>query len=393
MDQAQSELATAVVKAAMEMVEEKVSDAVSWSRGKADAVRQRILSATGKAFEQYYTRTAERFASTKTILYRTDRVPLYEFFVPMSVRRGDDVLSTRHASILTTATPYSVITGLAGSGKSTLLKHLFLDAIQNRQHLPILIELRRLAETEPPDLRSLLYREVVGDERSVSQAIFELQVSRGRFLILLDAFDEVPSAHARTIERQVLELADRFPECPVIMTSRPDERFVSWNAFSELALLPLDRDQAIELVNRLRYEPEVKGRFVGAMKETLFESHQSFLQNPLLLTLMLMTYDQFGSIPSKMHLFYAQAFDTLFMKHDATKEGYRRELFSHLASDDFQRALGAFALASYLRGKTTFAAPELDDLIAKALRVSGFETKCEVGAFRALYPVSWGSSG
>ena len=60
-------------------------------------------------------------------------------------------------------------------------------------------------------------------------------------------------------------------------------------------------------------------KFIDNVKKHLYDKHKSFLSNPLLTTMMLLTFDQFAEIPEKMFLFYEQAFDTLFLKHDATK--------------------------------------------------------------------------
>ena len=65
--------------------------------------------------------------------------------------------------------------------------------------------------------------------------------------------------------------------------------------------------------------------------------HESFASNPLLLNIMLLTYDNYADIPEKLHLFYSNAFETLYIKHDATKGGYKREFKTKLSSDDFKR--------------------------------------------------------
>jgi hypothetical protein len=41
--------------------------------------------------------------------------------------------------------------------------------------------------------------------------------------------------------------------------------------------------------------------------------------------MMLMTFDEFAEITSKMHIFYDQAFNVLYNKHDATKTSFRRK--------------------------------------------------------------------
>jgi hypothetical protein len=69
---------------------------------------------------------------------------------------------------------------------------------------------------------------------------------------------------------------------------------------------------------------------------------------------MLLTYEEFADIPNKMHVFYSQAFDTLFQKHDAGKEQYQRKTYIGLARDDFKACLAAFSAMTYLQGQVSF---------------------------------------
>ncbi len=49
-----------------------------------------------------------------------------------------------------------------------------------------------------------------------------------------------------------------------------------------------------------------------------------YFENPLLLSIMLITYQDSALIPVQLHNFYSSAFDALFFRHDATKAGFRR---------------------------------------------------------------------
>lgn len=88
-----------------------------------------------------------------------------------------------------------------------------------------------------------------------------------------------------------------------------------------------------------------------ALDERLYDNHTSFASNPLLLSIMLLTFDNYAEIPEKLHLFYANAFETLYSKHDATKAGYRRELRCSLSFDYFKKAFACFCFLTYYQGK------------------------------------------
>jgi hypothetical protein len=111
--------------------------------------------------------------------------------------------------------------------------------------------------------------------------------------------------------------------------------------------LPLDLDRAVELVQKVPFDDPVKQKFVGDLRLDLFRRHESFLSNPLLLSIMLLTYRDVAHIPNKLSIFYNQAYESLFQKHDALKSGFQRERQSGLDIQDFGRAFSAFCIQSY----------------------------------------------
>jgi predicted NACHT family NTPase len=127
--------------------------------------------------------------------------------------------------------------------------------------------------------------------------------------------------------------------------------------------------QTLELIRKIRYDKAIKRKFIDRLRSNLFTTHTSFLSNPLLAIMMLLTFDQFAEIPDKMHLFYEQAFDTLFSRHDAMKEGYKRTLHCDCSIDVFKKYLSYFCLASYYEEKFEFNESEALDYITKGLKV------------------------
>jgi hypothetical protein len=362
-----------------ELLKQSAVGAARLGRAGAKRLKEETLVATGRAFKKYYDFSRKKYGWTKTILYRTSPVRLYDYYVHLKVKGPDEKeIDTHNTSSLLSASTHVIITGTAGSGKSTLMRHLFLNSLNIGAYLPIFVELRSLNDA-PGSLLDLLQRQLEAQKLKLSMEALNDLLDGGKFLILLDAFDELDLSLVSQVERDIQRLCDQFGQNAIVVSSRPDERFVGWHSFTELPVLPLSKGQTLELVDRLKYDPAVKQPFRKAVDEVLFSSHRSFLENPLLLTLMLMTYEQFGDIPQKMHLFYAQAFDTLYSKHDATKSGYRREMASRLPSDDFQDVLSAFAILSYLDRQTVFSKSSVLDYLALArettVRPIVFETE------------------
>ena len=62
---------------------------------------------------------------------------------------------------------------------------------------------------------------------------------------------------------------------------------------------------------------------------------------------MLLTFEQYAEVPSKMHLFYREAFAALSVKHDASKGAYKRTLKTGLTADKFADYFAELCSRSY----------------------------------------------
>jgi hypothetical protein len=89
---------------------------------------------------------------------------------------------------------------------------------------------------------------------------------------------------------------------------------------------------------------------------------------------MLLTFDQFSYIPEKIHIFYEQAFEALFFKHDSSKQaGFRRQHYTTLAIDQFRNCLAVFCAASYTRNMLTFSEAEAVESVRVALEYESLD--------------------
>jgi hypothetical protein len=263
-----------------------------------------------------------------------------------------------------------VISGTGGGGKTIFTKYLWLAFFERPNgRIPVFIELRQLNELNSDDLMTLIYHSIVSTHSAVPRETFDRGVRTGLFTFILDGFDEVSLDKKIKAEKQILELGQNNPECIVVVSGRPDDKFDSWQTFSNFRVQPLKRPQVEELISKLEFDKTTKKKFLARLKADLYTKHKSFLSTPLLATLMLLTYNQYADIPEKIHLFYEQAFDTLFARHDALKESFKRDMHSGLPSDLFKKYLSYFCLASYFDSKIEFSESELSTYIAKGLKI------------------------
>jgi hypothetical protein len=247
----------------------------------------------------------------------------------------------------------SIITGSGGSGKSMMMRHLLVSALQAGEKTPVFLELRSLNKNPDSFETAILGTLKVGG-LEVDERFLGVALRAGQFYFLLDGFDEVERATRDRVANQIRTLAEQYPLNRFTVSSRPDTALEDWQGFTTYSLDPLVLDSAVELVSKVPYDEAIKGRFIDAMRRDLFETHRSFLSNPLLLSIMLLTYSDVAHIPQKLSTFYAQAFEALFHRHDALKSGYERERRSGLDIQDFGRAFSAFSVLSYDRREFSF---------------------------------------
>ena len=197
--------------------------------------------------------------------------------------------------------------------------------------------------------------------------MFEDLCALGRFILLLDGFDEVSLDRQDELQKQILSFVDQFPDCTVVLSSRHEQRFAGWQKFTACETLPFTVHQVKELIKRVPFDRKYRDLFVKMINVEFYSKHESFLSNPLLAIMMLMSYRENFDISTAIHLFYEQVFITLFQWHDATKAYKRSKVFD---IDQFQRSFSMFCLLSYYREMYEFSHTEIVDLILQSNKIN-----------------------
>ncbi len=341
-----SNLATSAGKTVLEKITQKCKD--SLNKGEIDF---RI------AFEKYLTESEKNISMAKTILYGQTPHHLYSFFERINIKNGRKRVDTSNVNNILSIGHKIIITGTGGIGKSMLMKHCFLNAISNTQLIPVLIELRGLNEI-PKDnisIEDYVYDTLCIFGFKLEKEYFKYSLETGCYLVLFDGYDEVKNSLSSKVTKEIIDFSNKYPENYVIVSSRPLEEFVGWSDFTECSSLSLNKQQALSLISKLDYDEELKQKFYKQLEEELYDKYESFASNPLLLTIMLMTFEERISIPDNKTDFYEQAFSTLFHRHDATKKGkYKREITSGLGYEDFKKVFSYFCFRSFFKNQYEF---------------------------------------
>ena len=328
----------------------------------------------------YLRNAEEKYSTMKTLLYNDEPKKFYSFYVCNRIRfRGPDsnvegqptyplnmqFIDDATIDKIRKVSRFAIIIGTGGLGKSMMMRHLMLNAIANFDDLkcfPVFVPLKDFDEGAD-SLLEYVYSKIGVFDDSLSKEQFELMLTHGLCLLLLDGLDEIGAGSVKRFERELEVLTDKYSGNMFILSSRPFQSFVSYERFSLLRLMPFNPRQAMQLVDRLEFrpdEPAIKVKFLAALEKTLFRSHRSFTENPLLLTIMLLTFEQYAEVPVKMHVFYREAFEVLAKRHDASKGAYKRALRTGLSVDAFADYFAELCFRSYNDEKFEMTAEEFD---------------------------------
>lgn len=320
------------------------------------------------AYEKYLTNTWDKNGKIKTIIYRRMPKDLYSFYECTDIEHEGKRISTENISNILAISGKIIVSGTGGIGKSILFKHLFLNIIETTDYIPVLIELRKFNFFESKDisLGDAVYQTLIENGFTLEREYFDYSMKEGGYIILLDGYDEVGRDKAQKVTSEIKSLSDKFPENKYIISSRPTESFIGWNDFVEVLACKLTKKQALSLIDKIEFDKSVKETFYKALDETLFDKYESFASNPLLLTIMLLTFSNHASIPDKLNDFYEEAFSTLFNMHDATKDCYVRDIRSKLGSEDFKAVFAYICFKSYFSSEFEFSEARLRKYIQMA---------------------------
>ena len=329
-----------------------------------EAVISSVATRSTPRFEQYMKNAKEKYSTIKTLLYSDQPKPFYDFYVCNDIDRWIPVPSkfdTRYRVViienvtiksLMQCSRFVILAGTGGLGKSMMMRHLLLNSIESyaeMQLIPVFIPLKDFDENVD-GLFDYVFSKITNLCGDITVDQFGKVLEAGKCLLLFDGLDEIGSTYSKRFERELEVFTDKYPDNSFVISSRPYQTFISYSRFTVLKLRPFSKQQALLLVDKLEFRPDepiIKGKFRTALDGSLYSTHSTFIENPLLLTIMLLTFEQYAEVPSKMHQFYREAFAALSVKHDASKGAYKRTLKTGLTAEMLADYFAEFCCRSY----------------------------------------------
>ena len=359
---------TIAAKVITDLASKAASNLFTYLKKKHNKIAAEARINLGTAYQEYLTSIYEKYAKMKTLLYRHEPKDLYSFFEPLLISNGDIEVDTNNVHELMQKGNCLLITGSGGTGKSVMMKHFLLDCIKRNLFVPILIELRSFNGKKIDETLFIdhIYENLCALNFKIEKQYFIDSLDSDIYLFLFDGYDELSSDAVETISEAIRSFCAKYQRNHYIISSRPSLEFIGWQMFKEYRMMPMKKEQALSLIKRLEYDAVTKMKFYTALEDKLFDKYESFASIPLLLTIMLITYDYSGYIPENINNFFEQAFFALFYTHDSTKDGFKRAARSGLCYEEFKMIFSYFCFKTYFDDTFEFTPAKVMEYIKGA---------------------------
>ena len=284
-----------------------------------------------------------------------------------------------------------VILGDPGSGKTTLLKYLTVQALDKQltglPDLPVYVELSRFAESGHESLVEFVaerWERFYGFPQVEARTYIELQLEVGNVFLLLDALDEGAigkgedereTSYRRTFDA-ITQVTTRYPKAYVVVTARIAgyRQRAPLAAFTELEVLGFRLEDIHTFVSKwfgsLDEQRIQQGRDLNAQLKDNIRAH-TLATNPLLLSLIVLLYEQHERLPEHRAELYKQCVNMLLYEWDKKHKSIQR--FSGLSIDYKRRMLEEVAWYFHGRHERYFQVELLLTLIGHFLPGAGLK--------------------
>ena len=335
-----------------------------------------------KGLPEYIKANYQRCAYVRTLLERDEPTELDKIYEPLQFEVDDDVLEENVIkSSIATDLHRTIISGYAGNGKTIFLKKIYKELIDNQTNFyPIFVELRSIS-SGTQTLLDYIYESILTYSDSFTREQFTYGLKKGLFYFLIDGLDEISESQQSNIQEEIIRLTLKYQDCPFVVTSRPNE-FTTWENFHVAHLLSFDYRQCQSYITKIDFVEERKTEFLEFLTEDKFEEHEEFLSNPLLASMMLLTFDEYGDIPAKRHIFYEKCFQVLIKEHDASKGRFHRPLKSKLSHENLEKVFMYFCAISYQDQNYGFSLQQVDKYIDLSLQILNLDKVCRENDIR-----------
>lgn len=355
--------------------------------------KKRIKSQTRQtaaaAAEAYITKFRERHGKLK-VLGMSKPVSLDSVYVPIRfteagkisdsmsledmeracrARKGHRALATTTSSKtaidVVNNVQYLSIIGAPGSGKTTLLRKIALEALKYDQEagfrhvcIPLWFDLKKIAE-DNRNFQQYIEKELDNFDFPESAEFTKHGLKEGRFLILFDGLDEVPSSEKDKIVDKIENFIERYDRNRYVLSCRAANYLYASPRFSEITLADNNQDQIKTFIyNWFSADEGWTTEFADDCWKLLRKpdniSVRELAKTPLLLTFLCLVYSRSLSFSGNRSMLYHEGLRILLQKWSDEKRVAKSGVYEGLHVELEEKLLAEIAYRAFKKDRLLF---------------------------------------
>ncbi len=248
-----------------------------------------------------------------------------------------------------------LIIGETGTGKTTLLLRLLKEYLESNLFIPLYVRLKTFRVSSIENL----FTPFIDDFEDIKHLLED-----GKVLFLLDGFNELDSAYIATFIELLNTIKIRYPECPTILTTRPE-----WSECQSLLqyrqvyqILPINEDVRNTFIKKILPEIALETIFlIDNLMGNVSGSLKELARTPLFLIIICYLVKKYsiGKFRQKVSTawLYSQIED-YYLNWERDK--------SVISRNRLKKVIALLAFKLYEEKQLVFCVEELEDAIAQA---------------------------
>jgi hypothetical protein len=262
------------------------------------------------------------------------------------------------------------LSGKPGSGKTVSLKYLaVLAAVKKIEKIPVFISLTDLVNSSQ-ELMQYIIEQFELCEFPNPDMFTEASLKKGNLLVLFDGFDEVleETGERAQVQKDIIKLVEKFPDNKFVISCRSAASNYQFANFAYYEIDDFDGDQAdLYIKNWFVNDQNKANQFIEQLQQPQHWNVKEITQNPLLLNLLCIVFEETKRIPSKKSDLYREAMDCLLQKWDESKGIKRDQVYRVLSLKNKKRLLAFLAFNFSNQGTIFFDQDKVATIIVEFL--------------------------